>query len=183
MASPQVPRVVPMGNCGPGRPVAIITNVTIRQSNTRALGGASPGGRGLKHLASIGVGIGVCVVLAVSAMIPAQAKPGPSSEKPPQGPQTNLPPIPAGLPTHFGVGLSNFDVSWITGSGVPWSLRYQYLAGGVNTGDGWAGWNSPPGQFALSYINASRGAGLVPVFIYYQILQSAPNYDEYANLQ
>jgi hypothetical protein len=69
----------------------------------------------------------------------------------------------------------------MTGSGVPWNARYQYLAGGANTGNGWATWNSN-GGFATSYINASRSANLIPMFIYYQILQSAPAYDEYANL-
>jgi hypothetical protein len=69
----------------------------------------------------------------------------------------------------------------MTGSGVPWNARYQYLAGGANTGNGWATWNSN-GGFATNYINASRSANLIPMFIYYQILQSAPAYDEYANL-
>jgi hypothetical protein len=81
------------------------------------------------------------------------------------------------------VGLGNFDASWMTGSGVPWDLRYQYLAGGVNTGNGWSTWNDPPGQFALYYIQASRSADLIPVFIHYQILQSAPHYAEFQNLQ
>src|SRR5206468_2070555 len=110
---------------------------------------------------------------------------GASAPPPPKGatvPNPNLPPLPAGLPAVFSFGLANNDVSWMIGSGIPWQLRYQYLAGGVNTGNGWATWNSPPGQFALDYITASRAANLIPVFIYYQILQSGPNYSEYSNL-
>ena len=43
--------------------------------------------------------------------------------------------FPAGLPSHVMVGLANDpgDLSWMTGSGVPWDARYQYLSGGVNT--------------------------------------------------
>lgn len=52
-------------------------------------------------------------------------------------------------------------------------MRYQYLAGGVNTGSGWAGWN-PGGSFASRYVRESFAAGLTPVFTYYQMLQSAP---------
>src|SRR5262249_39135825 len=79
-------------------------------------------------------------------------------------------------------GLFNSDTSWITGSGAPWNYRYAYLTGGVNTGDGWATWNSPAGQFALNYINDAHTSNTIPGFVYYQILQSAPNYDEYSNL-
>jgi hypothetical protein len=94
-----------------------------------------------------------------------------------------LPPIPAGLPGYYSLGLSNYDADWMLGTGVGWNYRYQYLAGGANTGDGWADWNTPRGQFAVNYINESHRAGVLTFFIYYQILQSAPNYDEYSNLQ
>src|SRR5438477_2433175 len=93
-----------------------------------------------------------------------------------------LPPIPAGVPTYFSYGLFNASTSDLP-AGVPLNFRYQYLAGGANTGDGWATWSSPAGQYATDYINSSRSAGKTPAFVYYQILQSAPNYDEYTNLQ
>lgn len=93
-----------------------------------------------------------------------------------------LPPIPAGLPSYFSFGLFNSDPSWLAGSTVPWNTRYQYLAGGANTGGGWATWNSPPGQYALNYITASRAGGVIPAFVYYQILQSTPGPDEITNL-
>ena len=67
-------------------------------------------------------------------------------------------------------------------SGVPYDYRYQYLAGGVNTGDGWRSWQGD-GRYAASYVSATRAAGYIPGFIYYNILQSGPNYDEYSNLQ
>lgn len=56
---------------------------------------------------------------------------------------------------------------------APFAFRYQYLAGGVNTGSGWANWNSG-GQFATYYIQDSVANGIIPVFTYYQIRQSAP---------
>ena len=55
----------------------------------------------------------------------------------------------------------------------PLRLRYQYLAGGVNTGSGWATWN-PDGSFVTRYVAESRRAGIVPVFSYYMLLQSKP---------
>jgi len=85
--------------------------------------------------------------------------------------------LPAGLPSHFGLGLSSSptELSWMTGSAVPWDYRYQYLAGGVNTGAGWSTWNAPAGQFATLYLDASKAAGILPVFSYYQIVPSSPN--------
>jgi hypothetical protein len=63
----------------------------------------------------------------------------------------------------------------MTGSNVPWDARYQYLSAGVNTGSGWETWNSPPGQFVAYYLQASAAAGYVPVFSYYELLQSTPS--------
>jgi hypothetical protein len=81
------------------------------------------------------------------------------------------------VPLHFAFGLGNGPggLSWMTGSGVAWDYRYQYLSGGVNTGGGWSTWNSPAGDFALIYMNQSSGAGFVPVLVYYQIVHSTPN--------
>jgi hypothetical protein len=56
---------------------------------------------------------------------------------------------------------------------APFGFRYQYLAGGVNTGNGWANWN-PDGQFVTYYIQDSLANGITPVFTYYQLYQSAP---------
>ena len=56
---------------------------------------------------------------------------------------------------------------------APYGLRYQYLAGGVNTGHGWQTWN-PNGTFVSMYIAESRAAHLLPVFSYYQLRQSLP---------
>jgi len=56
---------------------------------------------------------------------------------------------------------------------APFGFRYQYLAGGVNTGGGWATWNAN-GDFVTFYVADSRAAGIVPVFTYYQMFQSSP---------
>src|SRR6202163_1916122 len=81
------------------------------------------------------------------------------------------------LPSGFGFGLANgpADIGWMTASGVPWGYRYQYLAGGVNTGTGWETWNTPPGQFAGYYMADSASHGYFPVFSYYELLQSTPS--------
>jgi hypothetical protein len=56
---------------------------------------------------------------------------------------------------------------------APYGFRYQYLAGGVNTGNGWATW-SPDGAFVSEYIRESQDHGLIPVLTYYMLYQSSP---------
>jgi hypothetical protein len=56
---------------------------------------------------------------------------------------------------------------------APFGFRYQYLAGGVNTGQGWSTWN-PGGSFVTRYDEESWAAGEIPVFSYYMLLQSKP---------
>src|SRR5947209_2343566 len=90
-----------------------------------------------------------------------------------------LPPVPGGLPNHFGYGLFNGTISDMH-AGVPYDYRYQYLAGGVNTGDGWQTWGT---NYAQNYVADSRQAGYIPGFIYYNILQSSPGPDEITNLR
>jgi hypothetical protein len=82
------------------------------------------------------------------------------------------------LPTgqlHFGLANDPADLGWMSSSGVPWRYRYQYLAGGVNTANPWQNWNSPTGAFATNYMNASQANGYLPVFTYYELLQSNPS--------
>jgi hypothetical protein len=98
--------------------------------------------------------------------------------KSPAAGATTLPPIPGGLPNHFGYGLFNGTISDMH-PGVPYDYRYQYLAGGVNTGGGWQTWGT---RYAANYVSQSRQGGYIPGFVYYNILQSAPHYDEYSNL-
>ena len=43
----------------------------------------------------------------------------------------------------------------------------------MNTGGGWATWNTN-GDFAKFYIQDSVANGMIPVFTYYQMLQSLP---------
>ena len=59
-----------------------------------------------------------------------------------------------------------------TRNGTKWDFRYQYLSAGVNTGNGWATWNSPAGQFATYYMDDSAANGYIPAFVYYMLLQS-----------
>ena len=83
--------------------------------------------------------------------------------------------VPAGLPAHFafGLGASPGD-TWMPQSGIPWDFRFQYLSGGVNTGSGWETWNSD-GTFALNYATESAQHGYIPMFPYYELLQSNGN--------
>src|SRR5579859_4490975 len=79
------------------------------------------------------------------------------------------------LRVDFGLANQPADLGWMTTSQVPWHYRYQYLTGGVNTGSGWETWNSPAGSFATLYMNASATNGYIPVFSYYELLQSSPS--------
>ncbi len=80
--------------------------------------------------------------------------------------------FPASLPRHLGLGLMNDPehLGWMTSSGIPWDYRYQYLTGGVNTGQGWTNSLSVD-----DYMRASGANGYIPVFTYYQIVPSAPD--------
>jgi hypothetical protein len=85
-----------------------------------------------------------------------------------------LPALPSGWPTTLQIGLTDgpggaASLKATTGAG----FRYQYLGGGVNTGGGWANWNAN-GSFVTLYIQESIPQGIIPVFSYYMILQSAP---------
>lgn len=83
-------------------------------------------------------------------------------------------PLPAGWPNRFELGIAD-------GPGgaaamrqtTTFAFRYQYLAGGANTGNGWANWNTN-GDFARFYIQDSIASSIIPVFTYYMLLQSLP---------
>lgn len=60
---------------------------------------------------------------------------------------------------------------------APFGYRYQYLAGGVNTGNGWSTWNEN-GTFVTRYVDESAKAHITPVFTYYMIRQSLPGANE-----
>lgn len=72
--------------------------------------------------------------------------------------------VPAGLPQYFALGLKNGppQLSWMTGSAVPWNYRYQYL------NVGWENWSSPTNQFVTNYIQDSVSHGYIPVFDWYE---------------
>jgi len=122
--------------------------------------------------------VGIVSALGLLLPLPAQA-----------APQLSPMVARAALPSdrlHFGLANSpGTDFNWLVASGVPWHYRYQYLAGGVNTGGvagdpcganaGWQTWNSPAGQFVTDYITASVAQRAIPVFTYYEIVQSNPS--------
>jgi len=85
-----------------------------------------------------------------------------------------LPPLPHGWPTTLQLGLADppGGAAALRRS-APFGFRYQYLAGGVNTGQGWATWN-PGGTFASMYVRDSWSHGEIPVLTFYQLLQSNP---------
>jgi hypothetical protein len=83
-------------------------------------------------------------------------------------------PIPAGWPHHLALGLTDQPGgAQALESHAPLDMRYQYLAGGVNTGHGWSTWNEN-GTFASMYVSESINAHVIPVLTYYQLLQSYP---------
>jgi hypothetical protein len=82
--------------------------------------------------------------------------------------------LPAGWPNRMELGMSDAPGGAAAmRATAPFAFRYQYLAGGVNTGSGWATWNSN-GDFPRYYIEDSVANGIIPVFTYYQMVQSSP---------
>jgi hypothetical protein len=84
-------------------------------------------------------------------------------------------PLPAAWPKQMELGMADAPGGAATmKSTAPFAFRYQYLAGGANTGGGWATWNTN-GDFAKFYIQDSMANGIIPVFTYYMMLQSSPS--------
>src|SRR6185436_3655985 len=80
---------------------------------------------------------------------------------------TTMPPRPAAWPSTLDLGMSSGpDGAAEMRSTAAFGFRYQYLAGGVNTGNGWATWN-PDGSFVTSYVRDSSEHGMATVFTYY----------------
>jgi hypothetical protein len=86
-----------------------------------------------------------------------------------------LPPLPGTWPS------AKLELGQADGPGgaagmaatAPYEFRYQYLAGGVNTGNGWANWNTN-GAFVTYYVQDSAANGITPGFTYYMMYQSSP---------
>jgi hypothetical protein len=82
--------------------------------------------------------------------------------------------LPSGWPTRLELGMADAPGGAAAMKATAaFAFRYQYLAGGVNTGSGWATWNTN-GDFPRFYIQDSIANGIIPVFTYYQLLQSSP---------
>src|SRR5262249_13312031 len=85
-----------------------------------------------------------------------------------------LPSLPPRWPATVHVGVTDGVGGAATlRAETGYGFRYQYLSGGVNTGSGWATWR-PDGSLVADYIQESVDNGIVPVFTYYMMLQSAP---------
>ncbi len=112
-----------------------------------------------------------------------ELNPDPTAPPPlPPAPAT-LPAKPAALPDYFSLGVTagsgnNGILGWMPNSGVNWDYAYQYLTGGVNTGEGWATWGGNP-YWALDYAKAADQRGYMSVFTYYQLLHSTGPGDAY----
>lgn len=112
---------------------------------------------------------GVSALASATAPTPPTAAPTPAPTQPPAGTR------------HFAFGLDNGpgNVQSMNAmrsqNGTAFDYRYQYLAGGVNTGNGWETWNSPPGAFATYYIQESASNHYIPALVYYELLQSNGN--------
>ena len=109
----------------------------------------------------------VAVVLVLAGLLAARPVPTRAA-----GPLPALPPSWPSDRVELGLADSPGGAAALRAP-APFKFRYQYLAGGVNTGNGWSTWN-PNGQFVSWYIADSADHGPVPVFPYYMLLQSNP---------
>ena len=115
-------------------------------------------------------GLLLCLALVLALL----AAPFLAVATPPAAAQTALPPLPAGWPTTLQLGMSDSPGGAAAlKATAPFGFRYQYLSAGVNTGNGWATWNTD-GNFVTYYIQDSVAHGITPVFTYYMIYQSLP---------
>lgn len=81
---------------------------------------------------------------------------------------------PPGWPQRLAVGVTDGPGGAAAlGRRPGLDVRYQYLAGGVDTGTGWSTWNEN-GTFVSRYVAESRAARMLPVLTYYMLLQSKP---------
>jgi hypothetical protein len=85
-----------------------------------------------------------------------------------------LPPLPRGWSPRLQIGVTDppGDAAALRRR-APFGFRYQYLAGGANTGQGWATWD-PDGSFVSRYVTESIAVRFTPVLSYYMLLQSRP---------
>jgi hypothetical protein len=112
---------------------------------------------------------GVAKVLLLAALLSTLAFAGGAGAATPK-----LPPLPARWPHTLQIGMTDSPGGAAAlRRSAPFGFRYQYLAGGANTGSGWSTWN-PDGSFVTLYDRESWAAGEIPVFSYYQLLQSKP---------
>lgn len=118
------------------------------------------------------------IALTGSGLTPTPFAPPPFGDSAPRYvfPSAPVGTIPGALGPNFVMGLASQpdELDWIRNSGGAWAARYQYLTSGTNTGNGWRNWNSPDGAFASFYLEASKSAGILPIFTYYQLLPSNP---------
>jgi hypothetical protein len=121
----------------------------------------------MRHLDRVRILLPIVPLLLVSVI----ALPGPARSV---RAAATLPSTPAAWPfddLQLGFADSPDGAAALAGTGM--KMRYQYLAGGVNTGGGWATWNTN-GAFVTYYVQDSVANGFVPVFPYYMLLQSSP---------
>lgn len=82
-------------------------------------------------------------------------------------------------PNNFTIGVAapiddNGLSRWIPETKIPFDQAYQYLVGGVNTGNSWQTW-SPNANFPLEYAQKASDQKIAPVFTYYQLNPSNGN--------
>ena len=107
------------------------------------------------------------------AYLAAAARDGEHVPPTPSASPGQLPRLPAGWPNTLELGQADSPGGAAESGSRGFGFRYQYLAGGANTGNGWANWN-PNGSFVTSYISESVQADVIPVFSYYMVRHSNP---------
>lgn len=130
-----------------------------------------------------------CAALLALVVLAVAAACGPAKPPPPPPPTTTTSTStstttttapngqrPPWAPAHFAIGAAAQPPElqpsgWVGASGIPFDYTYQYLAAGVNTGNGWQTWNTNA-QFPLWYARDAHSRGAIPVFPYYMLLQS-----------
>lgn len=111
-----------------------------------------------------------------AAPIRVTPNPDPFATPPPPPVPASLPAYPTQMPDYLSIGVTAYPdeeglTGWMPETGIPFNYAYQYLAAGVNTSDGWATWAGDD-KFAYNYAFSADEHGYMPVFTYYNLLQS-----------
>jgi hypothetical protein len=103
----------------------------------------------------------------------SERHPAAAARHPSAGPHPRPGALAPGWPSTLELGMADPSGGAAALAASGFGMRYQYLSGGVAGTKGWQSYG-PGASFIDSYVDESVASGLMPIFSYYMLLQSAP---------